>query len=445
MIEQTNFLPSAGDIDELMTELSSILRGMFQTVPPMPATSKNLPQVPSKGKGANALPKLWLQILSKSTRLDSPLMSGHMDTAPHPYAVMTQTIVSALNQNMLFRELSPMASQVEEDLVDLFIDRLVLGEDWSGTWASGGSIANLTALFCALGGYESTINRSDVHMLLPESGHASLKKAAAILGIPKTQIHLIKCNDAGAIDVGELAKELNCKPTGSHCIVTSVLGTTIHGTIDNTVEISAVCRRYGAWHHVDAVYGGSLMFSQTHRQFLEGLSAADSIVVGPQKWMYVPRVSAAILVSGRKRFDKTLGVAMPYSISGEAHRGFWGVQGSRPADAVVLWALLQTLGTDAIGAQIDKTIELTSSFHKRLIDSSVIAPAHIPDLNVQVIRTRTNRDANEIQRNLTHAGGLWASVSQWRDQKYLRTVLLSPNLTTNHIQEFVKSLELVSS
>ncbi|KKJ75967.1 hypothetical protein WH95_15495 [Kiloniella litopenaei] len=445
MTNDTSFLPSNIELRDLAEEVGGILQSLFHAVRPMPGGVDLLPLVPSVGEGAGALPKLWHLILENATRLDSPLMSGHMDTAPHPYAVLTQTIVSALNQNMLFRELSPFASNIEESLIELFLDRLNLGSDWGGTWASGGSIANLTALFCAVGGYDGGVERTNVHMLLPESGHASLKKAAAILGIPKSQISLIKCNDAGAIDIDALDQSLSGKAGSAHCVVTSVLGTTIHGSVDDISGISSLCQKYGAWHHVDAIYGGALMFSKSHRKLLAGLSGANSVVVGPQKWMYVPRVSAAVLISGKDDFDRKLGVSMPYSISGETHRGFWGLQGSRPADAVVLWTLLQALGTDVIGQQIDASIALTQNFYKCLLDCKTVAPAHVPDLNLQVIRPGGKLDAIEIQKNLTREGGLWTSVSQWRDQMYLRTVLLSPKLNEKHVSDFAVSLEEAAS
>jgi glutamate/tyrosine decarboxylase-like PLP-dependent enzyme len=181
------------------------------------------------------------------------------------------------------------------------------------------------------------------------------------------------------------------------------------------------------------------MFSEAHRAYLNGLSEADSIVLGPQKWMYVPRVSAVLLVRGRDLFDERLGVAMPYSISEESHRGQWGLQGSRPADAIVLWALLEAVGTDALGETIDASIALTRRFHHLLKESPKLTPTHIPDLNLQLIAPAA--DAAQVQKRLTEEGGFWASLSNWRNTNYLRTVLLSPMLTGDHIENFVTALE----
>lgn len=386
-----------------------------------------------------ALLGAWDDICTGAAQLGSPLMSGHMDTAPHPYAALTQGLVAAFNNNMLFRELSPFASSVEETLIEFFVEKLGLGSDWTGTWASGGSLANLTALFCALGGYHDSSPREGYVLFLPESGHASLSKASMILGLKPEHVVRVTCDDAGRIDPDALKTALDALPRGKKAIVTSVLGTTIHGSVDDIPAIGKICQQFGAWHHVDAIYGAALMFSFQNRAFLEGLAAADSIVLGPQKWMYVPRVSAAVLTRGRELFDNRLGVAMPYSISEETHRGKWGLQGSRPADALVLWALLKAIGTDALGMLVDESITLTRSFNERLADSPVLRPTHAPDLNLQLISTPCQ--AADAQKRLTDKGGLWASLSSWRDQQYLRTVLLSPTLGDAQIDAFVESLE----
>ncbi len=431
--------PETEDLRALANKLVDMLDDVRRDRRPIPSQVPEPLSLPKAGLGTEGLLGAWEQICDGSAQLGAPSMSGHMDTAPHPYAVLSQALVSAFNNNLLFRELSPFASRVEENLIDAFKEHLGLDEDWGGTWASGGSIANLTALFCAVGGYSERTARHRIRLYFPESGHASLSKAAAVLGLDPDQVIRVNCDNAGRMRPEALIKALSEMPGNAKAIVTSVLGSTIHGSVDCVEHIGQICRHYEAWHHVDAIYGAALMFSKDHRDLLAGLSTADTIVLGPQKWMYVPRVSAAVLVRNKARFESRLGVTMPYSISTESHRGQWGVQGSRPADALVLWAMLQAVGTDALGAEVDRSILLTRLFNERLSQSEVLTPTHSPDLNLQLIATRC--DAALAQERLTEAGGVWASVSQWRDQSYLRMVLLSPNLDETRLDLFVSQLE----
>ena len=421
------------------------MKRVYEATTPLPANVRSIPPIPKIGIGMARLPELWSLIVDSSSRLASPWMSGHMDTAPHPAAALTQSLVAGLNNNLLFRELSPFASDIEEELIRHFVQALGLGSDWTGVFASGGSIAGLTAIFAAVGGFAGRVSRDRFHLLMPESAHLSLRKSAIVLGLADQHIHKVPCDDAGRMRPDALEQALKQLPAGSRPIVVSVLGTTIHGSVDDVGAISALCEQHEAWHHVDAIYGGALAYSRNHRHLLADLSRADSIALGPQKWMYVPRVSSICLIRGEARFDEALGQSLPYSLGALPHRGRWGLQGSRPADAVVLWATLQTLGTELLGEIVDRLVALGSSFHDLLQGSGACTPAHKPDLNLQVFRIGKPDVSGErlaaLQSRLAAAGGTWMSISRWRDETFMRAVLLSPSLTQWHLQGFLRDIE----
>ncbi|MBK6469124.1 MAG: aspartate aminotransferase family protein [Rhodobacter sp.] len=427
--------------------IDEVLRS-YRSMRPMPSQYEAPHEIPENGCGLAGMPAIWRTITEQSAHLATPWMSGHMDTAPHPAAALTQGLVAGLNNNLLFRELSPFASQIEEQLIAFFSARLDLSDGWQGLFASGGSLANLTALFAAVGGFSADEDRDRFHLLMPESGHLSLSKSAIVLGIGASRIHKLTCDEAGRIDCDALRLALGGLPVGARPIVASVLGTTIHGSVDDIEGISALCREYNAWHHVDAIYGAALAVSGRFKDFLTGLDDANSIVLGPQKWMYVPRVSAITLIKGKDLFDQRLGSSLPYSLGEQEHRGRWGIQGSRPADAVVLWATLHAIGIRALGDAVDHAIDLARAFHVRLTKSEILQPTHIPDLNLQVFRVKdADHDGHrlgEIQRRLSEGGRTWMSVSRWRSETFLRAVLLSPSLTTEHLDAFVSDVEALA-
>jgi len=433
------------ELSGLSTALGQEIERAYAIATPMAATLTKLPDITAKGVSLTGLPQLWRQIVDQSAHLASPWMSGHMDTAPHPAAALTQALVAALNNNLLFRELSPLASAVEEHIITFFIDNLELGSDWHGVFASGGSISNLTALFAAVGGFAPKLDRDRFHLILPASGHVSLVKAAGVLGLQKQNVHHVACDNAGRIDLTALETCLASIPSNDRPIVTSVLGTTIHGSVDDIAGIDQLCKKFGAWHHVDAIYGTALAFSKDYRHFLAGLSEADSIVLGPQKWLYVPRVSAMCLIRGESNFNSRLGASVPYSLGALDHRGRWGLQGSRPADAVVLWATLQVVGTDLLADTVDSSVRKTREFHEALKAATGFEPTHTPDLNLQTFRVgKPDPDGarlRRVQEILAERGRTWMSVSRWRDEALMRAVLLSPSLTSVHISGFVSDLE----
>ena len=434
--------------------LSATLDALYGRANPMPTgAGPDSLVIPETGIGAGRVGELWAAVAAQSTALASPWMMGHMDTAAHPIAALTDAVVSGANGNMLFRELSPFASRIEEAMIAELATRLGLPADTPGIFTSGGSIANLTGLFAAVGGYADVGDRTSVQLFIPETAHTSVTKAASILGIPATCLVKIPCDDGARMDPSALEGAMEKAPAAGPRIVVAVLGTTVTGGVDDIAAIGRIAKTHGAWFHVDAVYGAALAYSVEHRAYLSGIGQADSISLGPQKWLYVPRVSALTLFPGLADFDARLGVRMPYSQGDAPHRGTWGLQGSRRADAVTLWVLLTVLGSKRLGSLVDDAIALTQGFHKRLQGHPSFEPVHMPDLNLQVFRAgEPDPDGQRllsVQAEMVRRGRVWFSVSRWRDESVLRAVLLNANMTDDRldaaIEAAAEAVEAVSS
>lgn len=420
--------PPASFLDDAtVAALAEALRAAYGRERPLPLNVPEVAPVPEQGLGAAALPKLWQTMLDGGTALASPLMSGHMDTAPHPVAALTDALVSALNNNLLFRELSPFASAVEESLCADMARRLGLPDTARGTFVSGGTLANLTALFAACGGFERPSARERVRIFVPECAHASIAKSAAVLGVG--DLITVPGDAQGRMDPMQLRAKLN-SGGGHHDIVVAVLGSTVHGAVENLDPLVTVCDEAGAWLHVDAVYGGALAFSRAHRHWLEGLERADSVAVGPQKWLYVPRLSAMVFLRDQHVFERRLGRELSYSVSGGDHRGAFGLQGSRRADALTLWVTLQVLGAQTLSTLVDGSIAHAARLYALAAEHPLLEPTHMPDLNLLCLRAREPRCRADRLRaahaRLEAAGGPWLSLSAWRGEPLLRCVLLNP-------------------
>lgn len=418
-----------------------LIRFAYQRENFFPDTQPAISPLPEFGEGEEGLREVFEAVAAASAGLASANAAGHMDTAPHPAAAFCDALVSAVNNNLLFREISPLASGVEEMLIDDIGQRLGLTEDWFGTFVSGGSLANLTALFAATGGLAGVEDRADCCFYLPPCAHVSIAKSLAVLGIPERQIVKLPGDEQGRGDQGALIEALR-QSRAKRKIIVSVLGSTVHGAVEDIAALSTISRAHDAWLHVDAIYGGALAFSHQHRYLTAGLDKADSVVAGPQKWLYVPRLSAIVWVRGKSRFDQSLGVNLPYSDSGGEHRGRWGLQGSRRADALTLWAVLRYVGTRAMGELIDNGITLCRNFHHALEADDTLYPTHKPDLNLQCFAFRdSERDIAAAHTALGSGNGPWVSLSQWGEAKCLRAVLLSPSTEQLTLEQLMSALK----
>ena len=82
-----------------------------------------------------------------------------------------------------------------------------------------------------------------------------------------------------------LADELGA---GDVAAVVATVGTTSSTSVDPVPEIADLCETAGAWLHVDAAYAGSAWVCPEFRWSQAGVERADSLVVNPHKWLFVP-------------------------------------------------------------------------------------------------------------------------------------------------------------
>jgi hypothetical protein len=73
--------------------IAEILRA-YRSTRPMPGQNEPPLEIPENGCGLAGMPAIWRTITEQSAHLATPWMSGHMDTAPHPAAALTQGLVA---------------------------------------------------------------------------------------------------------------------------------------------------------------------------------------------------------------------------------------------------------------------------------------------------------------------------------------------------------------
>ncbi len=221
---------AALELEPLVDSLAARLEQIYRAGRPMPEREAVTiaAGLPDEGLGIEALPALWEQIAAGGTKLASPWMLGHMDTAPHPAAALTDALVSALNNNLLFRELSPFASAVEERLLADLAALLGLAPGTPGLFCSGGSLANLTGLFAACGGFGEPCDRTRLRLFVARGGHASVLKAAAVLGIAADAVVILEGDDCGRLQADELDDRLGQSPASRNLVVSVLAASGTH-------------------------------------------------------------------------------------------------------------------------------------------------------------------------------------------------------------------------
>ena len=124
---------------------------------------------------------------------------------------------------------------------------------------------------------------------------------------------------------------------------------------------------------MDAAYGGTLAFSEKHRDKLSGIELADSITFDPHKWMFVPFACGAVLVRDggrvlRDAFDITPEYLNEDRGGADVEFDFfrYGQMGTRRFNSLKLWMALKFMGREGYAAVIEHQIELTEYLAGRI-------------------------------------------------------------------------------
>ncbi len=379
---------------------------------PLPLT------VPQGGKDwQSVLQEVRSQILPRCLNLHNPRYMGHMDSVALAMTVWGDALISALNNNMLSYELAPLFTQMEIELVNWFGALFGLPEGRGGLLTPGGSLANVLAVRLAhhrLGGDT---------LLVSEAGHTSFDKAVQLLGMPPETLIRVPCNYRGEMDLDSLQDCLiDLKRQGRRpFMLVAIAGTTVTGAFDQLEAVGKLVQEHGCWFHIDAAYGGAVALSPQWKHLLAGSQLADSITFNPQKWMWIARTCAMLLVRDRQHLETTVHAPLPY-MAEAPNLGSYGLQGTRRADVFKLWLALQSLGTQGYAELIDHTMVNAQAMRAWVQSHPELELALEPTVNILCLRSGNK----QLRQELIAQGKMWLSFPLWKGDRLLRAVLLHP-------------------
>jgi aromatic-L-amino-acid/L-tryptophan decarboxylase len=130
--------------------------------------------------------------------------------------------------------------------------------------------------------------------------------------------------------------------------------------------VADVCARERLWLHVDAAYGGSAALDPGLRHVLDGCDRADSLVVNPHKWMFVP-LDLSVLYTRRPDVVRAAFSLLPDYLRTAEETAVpnlmdYGVSLGRRFRALKLWMVLRAFGHEGLAARIRAHVSLARLF-----------------------------------------------------------------------------------
>jgi glutamate decarboxylase len=353
-----------------------------------------------------------------STHVGCPKFMGHMTTALPWFVHDLGRLMLAMNQNTVKIETARAMTYCERQILAM-LHRLIFGfgdtfytnciqdrDNTLGMVTSGGTSANLTAMWCArnrsLGPTESFAgveieglaaalrHYGAKNMVVVGSSfmHYSFDKAAGVMGAGTSGLIKVPVDAANRIDLKHLRRALKeCQKRRQRVIaLIGVAGTTDSGAIDPIEEMAEIAAKHRIHFHVDAAWGGPVMFSERHAHKLRGIERADSVTIDGHKQLYMPMGIGLVLFRDPKL---PLGIeknAQYIVRRGSFDLGKRSLEGSRPAMALLLHGGVNLLGQSGYAALIDEGIRKVAFMAEQVHSRPEFEVLVEPQINILTYR-----------------------------------------------------------
>ena len=316
-------------------------------------------------------------VISNSVFVGHPNTIAHLHCPPLLPALAAEVVISTLNQSLDSFDQAPAATILEQQLVQWLCREVSFPNSANGTFTTGGSQSNYMGLLlardaCVNKHWNWSVQKSGLppkarlaRIFCSEAAHFTVEKSAAQLGLGTEAVVRIEVDEQFRMRPAALNESLhNAVAEGLRPMaVVATAGTTDFGSFDPLNELAAIASEYGAWLHVDAAYGGALLFSPHHRNKLTGIDLADSLTIDFHKLSWQPIPSGAFLLRDARHFE-AIRLHADY-LNPELHEEegipnlvTTSLLTSRRFDALKLWISFQSLGRKRLAAMIDRTIAL---------------------------------------------------------------------------------------
>ena len=228
------------------------------------------------------------EIVPRSTHWNHPRFMGYFANSSPGEGVIAEMLAAALNPNGMLWKSSPAATELEEVTLDWLRQWMGLSDFWFGQILDTASTSTFHAIVAAR--VRKGVASGPLTLYASKHAHSSIEKGALAAGVARENVRLIDVDDEFRMRVDLLEAAIAEDVAAGKvpfCVIPTV-GTTSVASIDPVREVLAVGRRHAMWVHVDCAYGGSTAVDPRYQPLLDGVDEADSLVVNPHKWLFVP-------------------------------------------------------------------------------------------------------------------------------------------------------------
>ncbi|MGC2477882.1 MAG: aspartate aminotransferase family protein [Candidatus Sulfotelmatobacter sp.] len=444
-------LPSAASPGGTAAELAKLIPSDF---------------LPQTGLSSEEISETLRTVVTNSVNVSHPRTAAHLHCPPLLAALAAEVVISALNQSMDSFDQAPIATIVEQKLIRWLCGEAGFPATADGTFTTGGSQSNYMGLLLVRDAFLKkrwnwSAQKSGLppeadrlRILCSEVAHFTVEKSASQLGLGTDSVIRVDVDEHFRMKPAALRSALQGLD-GEGLLpmaVVATAGTTDFGSIDPLSEIATIARETNTWLHVDAAYGGALLFSSMHRNKLAAIETADSVTIDFHKLFWQPIPCSAFLLRDAVHFDVIKFYADYLNPESHEDEGVpdlvtTSLLTSRRFDSLKLWISFQWLGREKLGKMIDRTIALAAHTAQLIRNTPQLELMAEPQLSTVIFRyvpSAANVDAdllnNRIRRQLFDLGQAVIGHTRVRNRQCLKFTCMNPAVSDVEMEDLLKTI-----
>ncbi len=321
-------------------------------------------------------------IVPNTTHWNHPAFFAYFGITASAPGILGEALAAALNVNAMLWKSGPAQTELEEVTLDWLRQMIGLPAGFHGVINDTASSSTLYALAAAR---ESTgldirargmAGRQDLapfRIYTSVEAHSSVDKAAITLGLGAENVIRIPTDEAFRMSPEMLARAIQQDRARGYrpLAVVATVGTTGVTAVDPVPRIADICAAEGLWLHVDAAYGGAAAVVPELRHVLDGCDRADSLVVNPHKWLFVPIDCSAAYTRHPEVMRRAFSLTPEYLQTGETdvtNLMDYGVALGRRFRSLKLWFVLRYFGRRGIADALRGHLRLAARLEEWVRD-----------------------------------------------------------------------------
>ena len=376
-----------------------------------------------------------------------------------------------LNTTNATFEVAPVFTAIEDVVLRRLADFASYPTDTEippGIFAPGGSTSILYGLQLGRHAHDPATKQqgSDgrLAILASAASHYATVKSAVLLGLGTDAVYRVPVDPEGAMQPDEVVGVLTQARADGRTpyALVATAGTTTTSAFDPIDQLAPICRAEGLWLHVDGSYGGSALFSRTHRSRLAGIEHSDSFTWNLHKMAGITQQCSALLVRRPELLEECFGTGASYifqpdKLHAELDTGDRTFQCGRRPDALKLWLAWKSMGDAALEQRIDHAVDLADRARALIADSdgefhAVVpgtftnvcctwVPPELRPLDITALnaadRERLHQLAPVTKRRLQAEGSAMIGYQPVDGVNCFRLIFMNPEVTTDDVDDLL--------